>query len=97
MTPDASAFLLQRAPKYIWWKTPEEAMEYPDKIIAQIMDIGDWEDTCELLERVGQDELKRILSVAQAGWLRPRSWHYWHYRLFGPETIVPPVPVRSFS
>ncbi len=32
--------MLRLAAKYIWWKTPEEAMLYPERVVAQVMDIG---------------------------------------------------------
>ncbi|MGQ0593773.1 MAG: hypothetical protein ACT4QB_14350 [Gammaproteobacteria bacterium] len=34
--------LRQFAAKYIWWKTPGGALQYPDRVIAQVMDIGDY-------------------------------------------------------
>ena len=32
------------AARYIWWKTPDEALLYPQRIAAQVMNIGDFED-----------------------------------------------------
>ncbi len=37
------------ARKYIWWKTPQEATRQPERIIAQVMDIGDYDDVCNVL------------------------------------------------
>jgi hypothetical protein len=31
------------ASKYIWWKTPDEAITTTDRAIAQVMNIGDHE------------------------------------------------------
>jgi len=36
--------LKQFAAKYIWWKTPEEAVARPERVIAQVMNIGDYDD-----------------------------------------------------
>jgi hypothetical protein len=32
------------ARKYVWWKTPDEAVSMPERVIAQVMDVGDFED-----------------------------------------------------
>ena len=32
----------QLARKYIWWKTPEQAVQQPLRVLAQVMDIGDY-------------------------------------------------------
>lgn len=32
------------ARKYIWWKTPDEAITMPERVIAQVMNIGDYSD-----------------------------------------------------
>jgi hypothetical protein len=32
------------AAKYIWWKAPDEALLYPERVVAQVMDIGDYDD-----------------------------------------------------
>jgi hypothetical protein len=32
------------AKKYIWWETPDEALESPRRVIAQVMNIGTFED-----------------------------------------------------
>lgn len=86
------------AKKYIWWKSPDEAVEQPERVISQVMDIGDYDDTQSLIALVGNETLKDVLAHAQAGWFRPRSWHYWHYRL-GLSTLgtVPELPKRRFA
>jgi hypothetical protein len=32
------------AKKYIWWEAPEDAVEFPDRVIAQVMNLVDWPD-----------------------------------------------------
>ena len=32
------------ARKYIWWKSPDEAMRTPQGVIAQVMNLGDYDD-----------------------------------------------------
>lgn len=86
------------AGKYIWWKSPDEAMAQPERVIAQVMDIGDWDDVQALVSQVGDNALRQVLEHAQAGQFRPRSWAYWHYRLGLCEVDqVPPLPVRKFG
>lgn len=88
------------ARKYIWWKTPEDAIHFPQRVIAQVMSIGDYEDVQKLVSQVGKARLKETLISAQAGQFNERSWHYWHYRLglVEPEPeSVPPLPVRTFT
>lgn len=86
------------AAKYIWWKTPDEALLTPTRVVAQVMDIGEWEDVLRLIDEAGEDALRSVLRQAEAGQFRPRSWHYWHYRL-GLARLgeVPPLPVRRFE
>ena len=85
------------ASKYIWWKTPEEAVAMPERVIAQVMNIGDYSDVQALVAQVGNEALRNVLLHAEAGQFNERSWHYWHYRLGLAELEqVPPLPVRRF-
>lgn len=86
------------ARKYIWWKTPDEAVAIPARVMAQVMNIGDYADVSALVHLVGDDTLREILIHAEAGQFSARSWGYWHYRL-GLASIdtMPPMPVRKFA
>lgn len=86
------------ARKYIWWKTPEEAVLMPERVIAQVMNIGDYSDVQELVSQVGDEVLRDVLTHAEAGQFNERSWAYWHYRL-GLSSVgrVPALPVRRFA
>ena len=73
-------------------------MEYPDRVAAQVMNLGDWQDVVDMVDVVGEDYLRGVLVRAEAGQLNERSWHYWHYRLGLAEyenKPVPPMPVRK--
>ncbi|MCL2779431.1 MAG: hypothetical protein FWD73_15665 [Polyangiaceae bacterium] len=85
------------ARKYIWWKSPDEAVATPERVIAQVMDIGDYSDVQALAKLVGDEVLREVLTNAQAGQFNERSWAYWHYRL-GLASVghVPALPVRRF-
>lgn len=86
------------ASRYIWWKTPEESVETPSRVMAQVMNIGDYEDVHNLYLLVGDDVLRDVLENAEAGWFNERSWCYWHVRLgLSNGDDVPRMPVRRFS
>jgi hypothetical protein len=83
------------ATKYVWWQSAEEAAESPARVVAQVMNIGDYDDVQALVAAVGDAYLREILRHAEAGFFDARSWAYWHYRLnlAGPGA-VPPLPAR---
>lgn len=86
------------AGKYIWWKSPDEALAMPGRVIAQVMNLGDWTDVQALAGQVGDNVLRDVLSHAEAGQFNERSWAYWHYRLGLAETgEVPPMPLRRLG
>lgn len=86
------------AGKYIWWKSPDEAVTTPERVIAQVMNIGDYLDVQLLVSQVGDEVLREVLARAEAGQFNARSWAYWHYRL-GLCSVdrVPALPVRRFA
>jgi len=97
-SPEGLECLWRLARTYVWWKTPEEAMRYPDRVAAQVMNLGTWDDLTALIEAAGEPYLRQVLRGAEAGQLDARSWHYWHYRLGLAEygkNPVPPIPARK--
>jgi len=90
-----NSYLLRTAQKYIWWKRPEDAVQYPQMVLARVMNMGLWDDLCELSRIFTQEELCRVLHAAEAGQFNHRSWHFWHYRLTDCALgEVPELPVR---
>lgn len=90
--------LMRLAAKYVWWKTPEEALRMPDRIIAQVMNIGDFDDVQRLASLMGDNALCEVIRHAEAGEFNERSWHYWHYRLgLSDVEKVPSLPVRKLA
>jgi hypothetical protein len=87
------------ANKYIWWKTPDEAVAMPERVIAQVMNIGDYADVQLLVAQVGDEVLREVLTHAEVGEFNERSWAYWHYRLGLSSSVdkVPALPVRKFA
>ncbi len=92
-----SDFLKKMALKYIWWKSPEQSLQNEQKIIAKIMDIGDYEDVQILIHLFGEQRLQDALKNAEPGMFNERSWAYWHYRLgLSHSEQIPPLPKRAF-
>lgn len=98
LNPEQQWLLSFWANRYIWWKTSSEALQHPERIIAQVMDIGDYDDVQDMLRVFGETVAQHILRHAEAGMFSPRSWAYWHYRLRLAESgQVPPLPQRKVS
>jgi hypothetical protein len=43
-TEPAPREMQELARRMIWWKQPEEALRYPDRLLAQVMAIATWDD-----------------------------------------------------
>lgn len=85
------------ATRYIWWKTADQSLAQPHRLIAQIMNIGDWHDVELMRSCVSNSTLQHVLAQAQAGEFNRRSWNFWHLQLGLPHGHdLPPLPVRSF-
>lgn len=88
--------LLHLASRYIWWKPPEEAVRFPARVMAQVMEIGNYEDVLHLIQTAGLTALKNVIQTAEAGWFSVESWHFWNYRLDLCEIgQVPPLPRKK--
>ena len=95
MTNCESSFFKTLAAKYLWWVTPDDAINHPERIIIQVMNIGDFNDVTAVMKTVGEEQARELLIHAEAGQFSPRSWHYWHYRLgLAKPGCVPPMPIR---
>lgn len=95
LNPEA---LKRMASKYIWWKTPDEAAAMPGRVVAQVMNIGDYSDVQAVASQTGDDYLREVLMNAEIGQFSERSWVYWHYRLgLATPGQVPPLPSRRFA
>lgn len=77
--------------KYIWYKTPDEALKYPRKSLAHIMalSINNDEDVELLCSIFGDIILKDVLKNAEIGefilWNETKDfsqpWIFWHKKL----------------
>jgi len=98
LTSESIETLKFLANRYIWWKTDHEALQLPERVIAQVMNIGDYADVQKMSDQVGDAVLTEVLTHAEAGQFNERSWCYWHYRL-GLASVghVPPMPMRLLN
>ena len=97
-TENLKPLLKRLARKYIWWKTADEAVRNPERVMIQVMNLGDYADVEELADKVADSVLRQALGNAEAGQFTERGWAYWHYRLELAELDnVPPMPVRNFQ
>jgi hypothetical protein len=85
------------AKRYIWWKTVDRAMENPEQIVAQVMNMGAWDDVCRLVDLIGDEGLCRVIKHAEIGIFNERSWHYWHYRLGLVKVVRSALLTRKLS
>jgi hypothetical protein len=70
------AMLKRLAEKYVWWKTPVETLMQPERLFAQVMNIGDYDDVLLLIDNVGENALREVLANAEIGQFNERSWAY---------------------
>ena len=66
------------------WKTPAEALAYPNRFLAQVMTYGTIEDIAIVRRYFPESAFRDVLANPPAGVFDPRSWAYWHVR-FGLE------------
>lgn len=70
----------------------------PEHVIAQTMNMGDYDDLLVLSEQIGDGRLREVLRHAEIGQFNERSWAYWHYRLdMARPGMLPPLPKRRLG
>jgi hypothetical protein len=94
--PNRSALLADFAAHYIWWRGDEPPSQ--DRIIAQVMNLGTYEDIRRLEAAFAPGELRGVMLRAAAGWISDRSWNFWRGRLrhAGIGSIPEAAPRRPF-
>ena len=80
--------------KYVWWESHEWASQHPYVFLANLMNLGAWEDWCIARKTFGDHALKDVLKNAPPGYFTYRSWDYWHIKLGFSK--IPPLPKRKF-
>lgn len=75
-TPEQEQALLQPlAARLIWWQSPRQSLRRPDRVIAQAMELGDFDSVLHLRQVLGDRRLAAVPRRAQPGWFSPRSGH----------------------
>jgi hypothetical protein len=84
--------------KYLWWKPVDGHLHSVDRIIAQTMNLGTYDDILLLEETLGRARLAEVMLQAQPGWLSDRSWEFWRGRLSSTDGAAIPneAPRRAF-
>ena len=96
--PPANALLAEFDSKYMWWRPVGGGAHAPERVIAQVMNLGTYDDIRRLERQFSPGQLGEIMRHAAAGWFTPRSWEFWRGRLSvkGIEVNDAP-PRRSFD
>ena len=90
MSDDA---LLALAGRYVWWKSPDDALRDRTHLLCQIMQLGTDNDVRIARDKFGDQAFRDALRDAPPGILDPRSWNFWHLVLF--HRPPPPMPTRT--
>jgi hypothetical protein len=67
--------------KYLWWDPVSDEPHSENRIIAQTMNFGTFDDIIVLEQSVGKNRLVEVMLRAEPGWLSDRSWEFWRGRL----------------
>lgn len=67
--------------KYLWWEPVDGQPHSEQRIIAQTMNLGTYDDILLLEQTVGHSRLVQIMLHAEPGWISDRSWEFWRGRL----------------
>jgi hypothetical protein len=84
MTPQTAGgedLIAELGRKYIWWAPIGDAPHAPERIIAQVMDLGTYDDIRRMETTLGFERLADVMIRAAPGWISPRSWSFWRGRL----------------
>jgi hypothetical protein len=89
---DRQDLLADFAARYIWWRDAQPPSQ--DRIIAQVMNLGTYDDVRCLESSYSPQELRAVMLRAQPGWISARSWSFWHARLSRAGGQLPEAPPR---
>ena len=77
----ADRLIVELGRKYIWWQPIGDQPHSPERIIAQAMDLGTFDDIRRLEMALGPERLADVMLHAAPGWFSDRSWEFWRGRL----------------
>jgi hypothetical protein len=87
------------APRYVWWLLEGSNEDRTDRTLAQIMNLGTYQDIRAIEAVFSNKELIAVMARAQPGWFSDRSWEFWRGRLStsADDAIPAKPPRRSFD
>jgi hypothetical protein len=94
----SAEFIASLAAKYMWWPAVGGRGHGEDRVLAQVMDIGSYEDILHLEATLGRERLAEVMRHAAPGWISARSWDFWRGRLRAQAGLEVPkrAPRRTF-
>jgi hypothetical protein len=79
----------------MWWAPIGDEPHSPERTIAQVMNIGTYEDIRRLETALGYARLADVMVHAAPGWFSLRSWGFWRGRLqLETKAAIPTEPPR---
>jgi hypothetical protein len=96
---ETSELIAELGRKYIWWQPVGDRPHSQERVIAQAMNLGVYDDIRRLEKRLGSERLAQVMVQAAPGWFSDRSWEFWRGRLslaLGRQ-IPEEAPRRSFD
>ncbi len=81
MTPESRELLARLGGKYVWWEPVGGGEHPPARLVAQVMNLGTYDDIRGLERCFRPEALGEVLSNAAPGWFSPRAWEFWRGRL----------------
>jgi hypothetical protein len=87
------------ARRYLWWPAIAAEGHSSDRMLAQIMRFGTYEDIRKMESIVYPDVLAELMRTSAPGWFDDRSWSFWRGRLSlsGELAIPEQPPKRTFA
>ena len=91
----AKELIAELGRKYIWWAPIGDEPHSEERIIAQAMNVGTFDDIRRLEATLGSALLAEVMLRAAPGWFSDRSWEFWRGRLsFALGKTMPEEPPR---
>jgi hypothetical protein len=81
------------AARYVWWKSPEDALAQPRHFLCQLMTLGTAEDVRAVRKAWGDAAFVDALEHAPPGVMDPKSWNYWRLVFHRPPAPLPERPL----
>ena len=77
----AKSLITELGRKYLWWEPIGDDPHSEERIIAQAMNLGTFDDIRSLETTLGSARLAEVMLRAAPGWFSDRSWEFWRGRL----------------